>query len=86
MFISRNEGDLMADNWAVPIGAGIAFFGGAIACGWAQSRIGAAGAGTVAEKPETAGVIIILEALPETLVILGFVVATLIILMAGGGA
>jgi V/A-type H+-transporting ATPase subunit K len=69
-------------EWAVPIGAGIAFFGGAIACGWAQSRIGAAGAGTVAEKPETAGVMIILEALPETLVILGFVVATLIILMA----
>jgi V/A-type H+-transporting ATPase subunit K len=68
-------------EWAVPIGAGIAFFGGAIACGWAQSRIGAAGAGTVAEKPETAGVIIILEALPETLAILGFVVATLIILM-----
>ncbi|MDD1707085.1 MAG: ATPase [Methanoregulaceae archaeon] len=72
-------------DWAVPIGAGIAFFGGAIACGWAQSRIGAAGAGTVAEKPETAGVIIILEALPETLAILGFVVATLIILMSGGG-
>jgi V/A-type H+-transporting ATPase subunit K len=70
-------------DWAVPIGAGIAFFGGAIACGWAQSRIGAAGAGTVAEKPETAGVIIILEALPETLVILGFVVATLIIMMTG---
>ncbi len=72
----------MVENWAVPIGAGIAFFGGAIACGWAQSRIGAAGAGTVAEKPETAGVIIILEALPETLVILVFVVATLIILMS----
>ncbi len=68
-------------DWSVPIGAGIAFFGGAIATGWAQSRIGAAGAGAVAEKPETAGVIIILEALPETLVILGFVVASLIILM-----
>ncbi|MBP7121058.1 MAG: ATPase [Methanolinea sp.] len=69
-------------EWAVPIGAGVAFFGGAVACGYAQSRIGSAGAGTVAEKPETAGVMIILEALPETLVILGFVVATLIILMA----
>lgn len=68
-------------DWAVPIGAGLSFLGGAIACGWAQSRIGAAGAGTVAEKPETAGIIIILEALPETLVILGFVVAALIILM-----
>lgn len=68
-------------DWAVPIGAGIAFFGGAIATGWAQSRIGAAGCGTVAEKPETAGIIIVLEALPETLAILGFVVAALIILL-----
>jgi V/A-type H+-transporting ATPase subunit K len=82
-FISGNGAVIFMVEWAVPIGAGIAFFGGAIACGWAQSRIGAAGAGTVAEKPETAGVIIILEALPETLAILGFVVATLIILMSG---
>lgn len=76
----RGCGDFMSE-WAVPIGAGIAFFGGAVACGYAQSRIGAAGAGSVAEKPETAGVIIILVALPETLVILGFVVATLMIMM-----
>jgi V/A-type H+-transporting ATPase subunit K len=41
----------------------------------AQSRIGAAGAGTIAEKPETAGSIILLVAIPETMVILGFVVA-----------
>lgn|GEM_PF-2019982 len=56
-----------SSNWV-----GIAFVGGAIATGWAQSRIGAAGGtGTVAEKPETAGIIIVLEALPETLAILG---------------
>ncbi|MFA5002788.1 MAG: hypothetical protein WC502_07455 [Methanolinea sp.] len=36
-------------EWAVPIGAGVAFFGGAVACGYAQSRIGSAGAGTVAD-------------------------------------
>ena len=52
-----------------------------IATGWAQSRIGAAGAGAIAEKPETAGSIIIIEAIPETLVILGFVIASMIILM-----
>jgi V/A-type H+/Na+-transporting ATPase subunit K len=68
-------------GWEVPIGAAIAFAGGAIGTGWAQSRIGAAGAGTVAERPETIGSMIILEAIPETLVILGFVVASMIILM-----
>jgi len=53
----------------------------ALATAWAQSRIGAAGAGTLAEKPELAGAIIILLAIPETMVILGFVVATMILLM-----
>jgi len=68
-------------GWEVPIGAAIAFAGGAIGTGWAQSRIGTAGAATVAERPETIGSMIILEAIPETLVILGFVVASMIILM-----
>ena len=40
-----------------------------------------AGAGTLAEKPELTGVIIILVAIPETMVILGFVVAAMILLM-----
>ena len=51
----------------------------AVATGWAQSRIGAAGAGTIAEKPELTATVIILLAIPETMVILGFVVATLIL-------
>lgn len=68
-------------GWEVPIGAAIAFASGAIATGYAQSKIGAAGAGTVAERPESAGIIIVLEAIPETLVILGFVVAAMIIIM-----
>lgn len=68
-------------SWEVPIGAAIAFAGGAIATGWAQSRIGAAGAATIAEKPESTGSIIVLEAIPETMVILGFVVASMIVIM-----
>jgi V/A-type H+-transporting ATPase subunit K len=63
------------------MGAAIAFAAGAIGTAWAQSRIGSAGAGTIAEKPETSGSIIVLEAIPETLVILGFVVASMIIIM-----
>lgn len=55
----------------------------AVATAWAQSRIGSAGAGTLAEKPELSGTIIILVAIPETMVILGFVVATMILFGAG---
>ena len=51
----------------------------AIATAWAQSKIGSAGAGTLAEKPELTGTIVILVAIPETMVILGFVVATMIL-------
>ena len=53
----------------------------ALATAWAQSRIGAAGAGTLAEKPELTGTIIILLAIPETMVILGFVVAAMILVL-----
>ena len=53
----------------------------AVATAWAQSRIGAAGAGTIAERPEMTGTVIILLAIPETMVILGFVVATMILYM-----
>jgi V/A-type H+/Na+-transporting ATPase subunit K len=51
----------------------------AIATAWAQSKIGSAGAGALAEKPELTGTIVILIAIPETMVILGFVVATMIL-------
>lgn len=51
----------------------------ALATAWAQSRIGAAGAGALAEKPELTATIIILVAIPETMVILGFVVAAMIL-------
>ena len=62
------------------MGAAVAVGSCAIATGIAQSRIGAAGCGTIAERPESMGVIIILVAIPETMVILGFVVAIVILL------
>ena len=47
----------------------------ALATAWAQSKIGAAGAGTLAEKPELSATVIIMIAIPETMVLLGFVLA-----------
>ena len=61
------------------LGAAIAVGLSALGSGWAQSKIGAAAAGALAEKPELMGSMIILEAIPETMIILGFVVAVLII-------
>ena len=66
------------------IGAGLAVGLGAIATGYAQARIGAAGIGAIAEKPELTGRVILLVAIPETLVILGFAVAAMIIILLGG--
>jgi V/A-type H+-transporting ATPase subunit K len=68
-------------DWGIPIGAGIAFGLGAIGTGLAQSKIGAAGAGTIAERPETFGLMVVLVAIPETMVILGFVVAAMLMIM-----
>ncbi|HHL39412.1 MAG TPA: ATPase [Deltaproteobacteria bacterium] len=51
----------------------------ALATAWAQSRIGAAGMGALAENKELRGIVIILVAIPETMVLLGFVIAYLIL-------
>lgn len=48
---------------------------GAIGTAWAQSRIGAAAAGAMAERPEIGGQMLIFLVLPETMIILGFVIA-----------
>jgi len=61
------------------IAAGIAMGLSGLGTGIAQSRIGAAGCGLIAERPEQAGMAIVLLAIPETVVILGFVIAAMII-------
>ncbi|MEA3441489.1 MAG: ATPase [Chloroflexota bacterium] len=63
------------------IGAGLAVGLAAIGTGLAQARIGSAGAGVIAEKPESLGSIILLIAIPETMVILGFAIAAMILLL-----
>ena len=68
----------------IALGAGLAVGLAALATGDAQARIGAAAMGAVAEKPELIGRAILLVAIPETLVILGFAVSAMIILLLGG--
>lgn len=62
----------------IAISAALAIGLPALATAIAQSRIGAAMAGAVAERPELVGTAIILVAIPETMVILGLVIAFMI--------
>jgi len=57
---------------------GLIAIGAALAIGLAALATGAAMAGALAEKPELAGNAIIMIAIPETMVVLGFVISFLI--------
>ncbi|HEY7505129.1 MAG TPA: hypothetical protein VH700_13585 [Gemmatimonadales bacterium] len=67
----------------VTLSAALAIGIPALATAWAQSRIGPAAAASLAEKPQLSTTVIILVAIPETMVILGFVVSILILLRTG---
>jgi V/A-type H+/Na+-transporting ATPase subunit K len=67
----------------VPVSAAIVMAVAALATAWAQSRIGAAGAAAIAEKPEVSTTVVIMIAIPETVAVLGFVVAVMILLRGG---
>jgi V/A-type H+/Na+-transporting ATPase subunit K len=69
----------------IAIGASLAIGMAALATGVAQARIGSAAVGAIAEKPELTGRAILLVAIPETLVILGFAVAAMILVLLRGG-
>lgn len=57
------------------IGAGLAILGGALGTARAQAAIGAGGTGAIAEKPELFANVLVLVAIPETIVVFGFVIA-----------
>lgn len=63
----------------ITLAAALAVAVPALATAWAQSRIGTAAAAALAEKPELRTTVILMIAIPETMVILGFVVAAAIL-------
>ena len=71
----------MMQHGLLALGAGLAVGLGAIGTGFAQARIGAAAMAAIAEKPELTGRAILMVAIPETMVILGFAVAAMIIVL-----
>lgn len=74
------------ESFGIYLSAALAVAIPALATGWAQSRIGPAAAASVTEKPELSTTAIIMIAIPETMVILGFVVAVIIMLRGGSAA
>lgn len=73
---------MAGDAGLIAIGAGLAIGLSALAAAWAESKIGAAAVGAMAEKENLFGKGLILTVIPETLVIFGLVVAILIIGLA----
>ncbi len=67
----------------IALGAGIAMAGGALGTAWAQASIGSSIMGVLAEKPEETFKLIIYMALPELIVLLGFVVSFLMVQQLG---
>jgi len=60
------------------IGAALAMGLSAIGAGYAQAKIGSAGQGTLAERPEERVFVLVLTALPEVIALLGFVMAIIL--------
>ena len=69
----------------IAIGSGLAIGLSAIAAAIAESTIGAAAVGAMAEKEELFGRGLLLTVIPETLVLFGLLVAILILNLAKGG-
>ena len=63
----------------IAIGAGLAVGLAGLATANAQAAVGAGGTGAMAEKPELFTNVLILFAIPETIVILGFVIGFLLL-------
>ena len=79
--LQSNEIDL---QMARALGAALALGLGALGTGIAQALIGGSAAGMLAERPDEMGSAIILIAIPETILVLSFVISIMILLGIGG--
>ena len=67
-------------TFGIAISSAIAIAVGVMGTAYAQSAIGTAGMGVIAEKPEEAGKLLVWLVIPETMVIFGFVISILLVL------
>ncbi len=71
------------EAFLIPRASALALGVSALATGWAQSKIGASVAASLAEKPELRTTAVLLIAIPETMVVLGFVIAVMLLVRGG---
>lgn len=69
---------ILANSQFPAVGAGLAIGLAAVATAYAQAKIGSAGVGALAEDDSLFGPVLILTAIPETIVIFGLVVALVV--------
>ena len=68
-------GPILEAPGVIALSAAVTMAISALATAWSQGSIGSSAMGAVSEKPEIAGNVIIWIAIPETLAILGFIIA-----------
>lgn len=68
-----------SDVGLMALAAGLAVGLAAIAAGYSQAKIGSAFAATLVERPELKGDMLLYVVIPETILLLGFVVSFLIL-------
>ena len=68
------------------LGAGIAMGLSALAAAWSQGTLGSTALGVAAERPEFENKVLIYVAIPETIVLFGFVIAFLLVNAMGAHA
>ena len=76
---------MVVDVGLIAIGSGLAIGLSAIGAAIAEAAIGSAAVASITEKEELFGKALILTVIPETILIIGFVISILIIFMLGGG-
>lgn len=80
---AQEAGATLGDG-LIAIGAAIAIGVGAIGVGIAMGAIGSAAAGTLAERPQAFGQLLIYLVIPETVIIFVFVIAFFLNAQIGG--
>ena len=65
------------------LGAALVLGIGALGTAYAQGKIGSSSAGMLAERPDNLGAAIIMIAIPETILVLSFVISIMILLGVG---
>ena len=72
---SEMVGQILGDQAVIALSAGISIAAGVLATAVVQSSVGSSAMGVIAERPEQSDKLVIYFAIPESLALLGFIIA-----------